>query len=125
MKFGKRKLNGRRYEIQKSISVNEDEISVFLWDKNKVDGDIVSIYRNGELIRENISVTKEKKEIRIKLESGSNVITVFAINLGKIPPNTVAMGTNIQKCRCITLVSDLKLSGSLEIIYEPNGLAIK
>lgn len=125
VQFNKRRLNGRRYEIQKSITVMEDEISVFLWDKNRVDGDIVSIYRNGELIQENISITKEKKELKIKLESGSNVITVFALNLGKIPPNTVAMGTNIQKYKCVTLVSDLKMSGSLEIIYEPNGLAIK
>ena len=125
VQFNKRRLNGRRYEIQKSISVSEDEISVFLWDKNKVDGDIVSVYRNGELIQENISITKEKKELRIQLESGSNVITVFALNLGKIPPNTVAMGTNIQKYKCITLVSDLKMSGSLEVIYEPNGLATK
>ena len=125
VKFTKRKLNGRKYKVQESLDVTRGTIKLMVWDKNRVDGDVVSIYLNGELLEENLEVTKIKKEIEINLHSGRNVIVMFAINLGKVPPNTAAIGIKEYRHRFITLVSDLKYSGALEIIYNPDGFAAK
>ena len=45
---------------------------------------------------------------------------MHALNLGKVPPNTAAISINDgAKKKIITLVSDLKKSGAVEIIYNP------
>ncbi len=125
VKFNKHKLNGRKYKIQESLMVSDAAVKLVVWDKNTVDGDIVSIYLNGELLEENLEVTKNKKEISINLQTGRNVIVMYALNLGRIPPNTAAIGLTNNKHRFVTLVSDLKKSGALEIIYDPYVMAMK
>jgi hypothetical protein len=114
------RINGRKFNVQQTISCSTSEISVFIWDKNKEDGDQISLYLNGKAILENHTVSKTKMEINIKLQPGSNIIVMHALNLGRVPPNTAALriedGT---KPKIITLISDLEKSGALEIIYNP------
>ena len=44
-----------------------------VWDKNRMDGDIISIYVNGQLIEEHLMLSKTKKEIIIQfLEENKN-----------------------------------------------------
>lgn len=118
--FASHRVNGRRFTIQESVSVSHSHVKLFVWDKNRVDGDRVSLYVNGELIEENFIVTKTKKEINLNLEPGKNIIVLHALNLGKIPPNTSAMSiSDGSKAKIVTIVSDLKKSGALEIIYDP------
>lgn len=118
--FASHRVNGRRFTIQESVSVSDSHVKLFVWDKNRVDGDRVSLYVNGELIEENFIVTKTKKEISLNLEPGKNIIVLHALNLGKIPPNTSAMSiSDGSKAKIVTIVSDLKKSGALEIIYDP------
>jgi hypothetical protein len=118
VKFNSRRANGRRYKVQQTIVSEEASITLLLWDKNKVDGDLVSVYRDGEVLAEEVAITKDKREIKIDLNNGKNIITIFAINLGKIPPNTVAIAVKQKKLKPLTLVSDLKKSGALEITYK-------
>lgn len=111
-------LNGKKILIKETVHVTANSIKILVWDKNTVDGDKVSIYLNDELVEKNIWVTKVKKELVINLQPGSNLIVMDAINLGTIPPNTAAVGIN-SMYNPITLVSDLKASGAIEIIYNP------
>lgn len=118
--FSQRKLNGRRYKIQESLTVSSPSVTLSLWDKNRVDGDEISLYLNGEPVLETYTVSKTKKDIVINLKQGSNTIVMEALNLGKVPPNTAAIGINDGSAKkIVTLISDLKQSGALEIIYEP------
>ena len=97
-----------------------------VWDKNRVDGDVVSIYVNGQLIKENLEVTGTKKEITIQLQLGSNFIVMEAINLGRVPPNTAVISINNgTKHKTTTLISDLKKSGTVEVLYNPDEVAVK
>lgn len=84
---------------------------------------MVSIYINGELFKENIEVTKLKQEFVVELQEGSNYIVMEAVNLGTVPPNTAGISIVEQgkKAKLTTLISDLKKSGALEIIYQPEG----
>lgn len=127
VKFTKRKCKDRKYEVQQTMTVEYSEVLIHVYDKNKVDGDIVTIYLNGELVAENLTVNKDKKEIRLHLQSGSNILVMYAINLGNIPPNTAAIAVNNtgKKFKVSTLVSDFKISGALELIYAPEGLSMK
>lgn len=124
--FGKRKCNGRKYKVQQSVTVESDKVKIQVYDKNRVDGDIVSIYLNGEVLVENFEVTKEKKEITITLKTGSNTLVMYALNAGRIPPNTAAIAVNTKgKYKISTLVSDFKTSGALELVYDPDGVAMR
>ena len=119
-RFHHHKINGRRFEVQQSLTVTNNEIKILVWDKNRVDGDEISLYLNGEAVLENYTVSKIKKEIAIKLQPGVNIIVMHALNLGRVPPNTAAISVDDgTKKRIITLVSDLHKSGALEIIYNP------
>ncbi len=116
----KRKLNGRKIVIQETLTVSNSSVKLLLWDKNRVDGDQISVYLNGELIVENMTVTKTKQEILLNLEPGKNVIVMHALNLGLVPPNTAAISINDGvKNKLTTVISDLKKSGALELIYDP------
>ena len=108
------------------LVTSENTISVCIYDKNRLDGDVVSIYINGELVKENITVTKTKYEFTITLQEGSNLIVMEAINLGTVPPNTagISITEKDKKAKLITLISDLKKSGTLEIIYQPESVAL-
>ena len=119
--FHSHRVNGRKFIIQETVIVASSSIKILVWDKNRVDGDQVSIYLNGELVAENFTVTKTKKEIILNLELGKNIIVMHALNLGLIPPNTAALSINdgLKRAKLITLVSNLKKSGALEVFYDP------
>ncbi|MBL7912701.1 MAG: carbohydrate binding domain-containing protein [Bacteroidia bacterium] len=119
--FGKHRVNGRKFIIQESVTVASASIKIMVWDKNRSDGDQVSLYLNGELVVENFTVTKKKKEIILNLDPGKNIIVMHALNLGTIPPNTAALSINdgSKRAKLLTLVSTLKKSGALEVFYDP------
>ncbi|MBA2612038.1 MAG: hypothetical protein H0U95_08710 [Bacteroidetes bacterium] len=119
--FGKHRVNGRKFIVQESITVASNSIKIMVWDKNRADGDQVSLYLNGELVVEKFTVTKTKKEIILNLDPGKNMIVMYALNLGLIPPNTAALSINdgSKRAKYITLVSNLKKSGALEVFYDP------
>lgn len=125
VQFNKRKCNGRKYKVQQTVNVESNIVKVQVYDKNRVDGDIISIYLNGEVLIENLEVTKEKKEIILNLNIGSNTLVMYALNAGRIPPNTAAIAVNNKgKYKISTLVSDFKTSGALELVYDPEGVAM-
>lgn len=124
--FKKRRFKGRKLEVQETLNVYNHNLKILVWDKNKVDGDEVAIYLNGELIEEKIKVTKTKKEITLFLEPGRNVIIMHALNLGSVPPNTAILSVNDGlKAKLVTVVSDMKKSGVIEVNYEVEGLGVK
>jgi hypothetical protein len=118
LNFDREKLNGKNIAVRHIIHRAENELKVIIWDKNYVDGDKVCIYLNGKLLVKNFTLSKQKKEVILQLEPGSNYLMMEAVNEGTEPPNTAAIGiTNIYNS--ITVMSDLKTVGAVEIIYTP------
>ena len=103
-------FNGRKLTYVKELEVNSDEIHINLWDHGRKDGDIVSIYLNGESVVSKYHLTYQKKQFYIKLDATKpNDLFLYAHNLGKFPPNTVSIEiTDGESSENIILNSDLK-----------------
>jgi len=85
-------FEGRKISYQKELVVDNETITISLYDHGRADGDIVSIYLNGEQIVANHTLTYNKKSFEVKLNlNKSNDLFLYAHNLGKFPPNTVSI----------------------------------
>lgn len=103
-------FDGRNLNYINEIKVQNENIRINLRDHGRVDGDIVSIYLNGEAVVSKYLLTYRNKTFEIKLDpTKPNDLFLYAHNLGTSPPNTVAIeikdGPLSEK---IILNSDLK-----------------
>ncbi|MDX2173435.1 MAG: carbohydrate binding domain-containing protein [Bacteroidota bacterium] len=124
LKFSRHKLNNRKLIIQETLHVPDATVKLQVWDKNTVDGDMVSIFLNGVLIADSVDVVSSRKEYLLNLQAGSNLIVMQAINLGSVPPNTATIGIN-NRNKNITIVSDLESSGAIEVFFNPETITTK
>ncbi len=104
------KFAGRKLNYINEVEVQNVNIKINLRDHGRVDGDIVSIYLNGEAVVSKYLLTYRNKTFDLKLDPDKpNDLFLYAHNLGKSPPNTVAIeikdGRLSEK---IILNSDLK-----------------
>ena len=83
----------------KFVDERASYFSVELWDHAAEDGDIVSVYLNGEWLKnmENFSLLNAKTQFlvsRSKLKIGDNQLVVFAQNEGSVGANTASIAIN-------------------------------
>lgn len=110
----------REVDVQESFTVRNKRVKITVWDRNEVDGDVVTLFMNDELIKKDLKLKKRKRRFTLKLKPGSNILVMYAENLGTIPPNTAALQIKDgKKKRNVNLVSDNGKSGAVELIYEP------
>lgn len=102
-------FEGRKISYQKELVVENEIITISLYDHGRQDGDIVSIYLNGEQIVAKHILTYKKKSFEVKLNlNNSNDLFLYAHNLGNYPPNTVSIEIKDgSKAENIILNSDL------------------
>ena len=83
----------RKEIVAREIEVSSDSIRVDVYDNGEIDGDMISVFFNKQLILYNQKLTHRSIHIDIILEPGKeyNEISMFAENLGLIPPNTALM----------------------------------
>lgn len=83
----------RENVIINEIEVDSDSLQVDVYDNGEVDGDIISLFYNQQLIMNSQKLTHKSIHIGIRLDTTKayNEITMFAENLGLIPPNTALM----------------------------------
>lgn len=88
-----REYLARENEVQKEIEVNSDSIQVDLYDNGDIDGDSISVYFNDQLLGANLMLSTRAIHLDIALDSTReyNQLSMFANNLGRIPPNTALM----------------------------------
>lgn len=102
----------RENEITNELEVESDSLRLDIFDNGEIDGDIISLFYNKELIVFNQKLTHRAIHIDLVLkpdEQGGSEITLFAENLGLIPPNTA-----LVRIRDGKKVYDLRVSSSLE-----------
>jgi len=106
----RKEFEGRKISYTKELTFVNEDISIRIWDHGRQDGDIVSIFLNGNSVVSKHYLTYFKREFKVKLDpSKSNDLFLYAHNLGDAPPNTVSIeitdGTTSEN---IILNSDLK-----------------
>ncbi|MGB1205648.1 MAG: WD40 repeat domain-containing protein [Chitinophagales bacterium] len=114
-------IQGRNIESRLTLDLSSPDVTVKVWDNSKIDGDIVTLYLNGETILEQHSLIKAKENVNFTVEDNStNVLILFADDLGKAPPATVALLiTDGINTKTLTLRSDLEQSEAITLKYYP------
>lgn len=101
----------RQNEVADEIIVDSDSLNVDFYDNGEVDGDSISIFYNKQLIAFNRILSARSIHFSVGLDSTKEVneITMFADNLGSIPPNTALMLVSDGKKRY-----EVRLSSNLQ-----------
>ena len=112
------KLKEREVAIsQTKIQVAEKKVLLEIFDHRKEDGDIISLNFNGRWILKEKELRKSPVKLIVELnETGENYLLLHAENLGKIPPNTIAIRYYQEGVRkMVVLNSDLYQSEMIRI----------
>lgn len=104
----------REVAVERVMEVKNKTVRIRVWDNGTVDGDILSLFLNGDLIIKNYRVTRQKYETIVKLDKPTNFIILHAINVGSISPNTVAVSVDdgVQE-QVVIISSNLDKSGAI------------
>lgn len=91
-----KEFTNRKKVITHIVEVESDSIRVDVYDNGEIDGDIISLFYNDQLILSNQKLTHRSIRMNLVLDPSkeSNEISMFAENLGLIPPNTALMLIN-------------------------------
>ncbi|MCX6319544.1 MAG: hypothetical protein NTW29_19865 [Bacteroidetes bacterium] len=118
----------RESVVTNEIEVESDSLLVSIYDNGEIDGDIISLFYNKQLIMYNQKLTHKSIKINLRLDSAltTNELTMFAENLGLIPPNTalvvISDGVNRFDLR---LSSSLEKNGSIRIKRKKDSIKAK
>lgn len=106
----------RQAKIMSTVEVKSATIKLKIWDNGTVDGDIATVFLNGEQLVNRHRVSKYKYSIPVTLKEDNNFLILHAEDLGDIPPNTVAVSVDDGvREQIIVLSSNLKESGAILI----------
>jgi hypothetical protein len=111
--------DNRVHEIVKTIRVPASKIMVELYDNAEIDGDSISVFLNGKLVLYHQGLTE--KPIRLQFDAVAGKVyelSMFAENLGTIPPNTALLVAHSGKNRYeIFLSSSKEKTATVRFIY--------
>jgi archaellum component FlaF (FlaF/FlaG flagellin family) len=114
----------REKVVAQELTVEADSIKVDFYDNGEIDGDSISVFLNDKLIAFNRVLTTRSVHFDIPLDTTRefNEITMFADNLGSIPPNTALMIVNDgNKRHEIRLTSNLEKNATIRIKKKKPG----
>lgn len=83
-------ISGRKSEFSQEVNYKSDSLILSLYDNGEIDGDTVSVFLNGKILmaRQGLKASAIKHTIYISPETEDFSLVLFAENLGKYPPNT-------------------------------------
>jgi hypothetical protein len=101
----------RQNVITQEIEVESDTLQIDVYDNGEIDGDVISLFYNQQLILNSQKLTHKAIRIDLVLDRSKefNEISLFAENLGLIPPNTALVAIDDGKNHY-----DIRVSSSLE-----------
>lgn len=117
MNFEKRKA-----DILKTIQLENETFRVDLYDNGEVDGDSISLFYNSKLLLSHKRLSEKAITLNLAATDSDavNELTMYAENLGEIPPNTALMVvTDGDKRYEVRIASDLKNSGTIRFVHKP------
>lgn len=87
------RYEARKNIYQQDIVVTSDSIRISFYDNGDIDGDSISVFMNGQpvLVKRELDVRGLNLYLKLDSTKAVNEITMFAENLGRLPPNTALM----------------------------------
>jgi len=113
-----REYTERENVVLNEIEVDSDSLQVDFYDNGEVDGDSISVFYNKTLIAFNQKLSSRSVHFDVVLDTTKeyNEITMFADNLGSIPPNTALMIIDDGKNRYdVRMMSSLDKNATIRI----------
>jgi hypothetical protein len=101
--------NQRNNSVLQTFIADSSQLTLSLYDAGEIDDDSVSVYINDSLVVSHLRLTAQPQNISLNLVKNKTYrISLFAENLGKIPPNTayLSIQQGKQKWREIFLSAD-------------------
>jgi hypothetical protein len=117
-----KEVNEREYEVMNDVLVESDSLKIDFYDNGEIDGDSISVFYNRKLIafHQKLSTRSIHFEIVLDTMLQSNEVTMFAENLGSIPPNTALMIIDDGKNKYnVRMASNLDKNATLRIKRKP------
>lgn len=113
------KMKQRKQVEQSRLEINVKKINLKVYDNAVVDNDTVSIFYNGKLLLSHQRLSEQAIELNIELDENTLVhtITMYAENLGSIPPNTALIVVTAGDKR-YELRSKASLEENAVLIFE-------
>jgi hypothetical protein len=109
-------FKSRRKDIVKIITITEPTFKLDFYDNGEVDGDSISVFYNGRVVLSHQRLSEKPISITLSVDKNApeNIVTMYADNLGSIPPNTALMVvTDGAKRYEVRIESDTEKSGSV------------
>ena len=111
---------GRSVEDQGDAYVESRNVEIYAWDSGQVDGDIVTVIVNGQVIFDEYTLTGIPEPRSVTLDNrGYNYILLYAHNEGSVSPNTAAIdlddGSTYQN---LVLSANLTTNGAMDIVVQ-------
>ena len=108
----------RKVDVQKLLELPAAEFTVDVYDNGDIDGDIITLYYNGQQVMSKQPLTDKAATIKLMVDitKDKNELVMFADNLGTTPPNTaLAIITSGGQRFEVRISSDTKQSGSIQL----------
>jgi hypothetical protein len=113
-----REYTERPTVIDSEVEVESDSLKIDFYDNGEIDGDSISVFFNNNLTAFHQKLSTRSIHFDIVLDSTKeeNLISMFAENLGSIPPNTALMIVDDGKKRYeIRMASSLEKTATIRI----------
>jgi hypothetical protein len=107
--------------ILQTIEIEHTTFTVDLYDNGAIDGDSISLFYNNKVIIFHKRLSEKAISVTLTIDPAQKVndLTMYAENLGEIPPNTALMVITDGKKRYeVNVSSDLTTSGSVRFILH-------
>lgn len=108
----------RTNEVVQELLVDSDSLQIDFYDNGEVDGDSISIFFNDKLMASAQKLSVNAIHLKVGLDPNKeiNTLSMFADNLGGIPPNTALMLVYDGRKRYeVRLTSNLQKNGVVNI----------
>lgn len=111
----------RRKEIVRTINIEQPTFHLDFYDNGAIDGDSITVFFNGKVVLSHQRLSDKAISLDLTIDKNvkENIVTMYADNLGTIPPNTALMVvTDGGKRYEVRMESDYGKSGS--VIFKPS-----
>ena len=83
----------RKAVLNRELEVESDSVRLSFYDNGDIDGDSISVFVNSQIILTHQELAAKAFNVYLHLDSTRDVneVSMFAENLGRIPPNTALM----------------------------------
>lgn len=109
-------FENRRKNVLRTIPIRQSTFQLDFYDNGEIDGDSITVFYNGKIVLSHKKLTDKPISLTVALDDKAkeNIVTMYADNLGTIPPNTALMiVTDGSKRYEVRIESDTEKSGSV------------